>query len=562
MQKVPAINLFQCLNPLRLAGPIFDKELRVASRRRRLYVLRFGYVALLVLLFLRLWFLMLRSGQAGGGVFQVSRLGELGKGIVLAVLWLQFLSGQILAAVLLSDAIGAEVRQRTLDVLFVTPIRSLQIVMGKLLSKLLQLVSLLAISLPVLAVVRVFGGVPWGSVIAGLCVTLSASLFGGALSLLLSISSRHFYHAVLTVGLSFIVIWGLVPLVLGHLASAQCIAGTTVTFLLGLTNPFVVMADLTRGILTGVGGMGLSAAWPRHCLFLLGSAGILLAWSVWRVRRIALRVAPLRVPETTTEAGARHWGAPRAIRPVTGSPIVWKERCRPLFQTRRHGIVLICVLAVALACLLILVIRAGGPVHVVLFPLAQILQLLFVLGLAGGAAGSITKEREARTWPILLATPLDDGEIVKGKALGVFLRNLPLLLPLPVLYWLPFVLGPSNQRTAPEFVLWAVLLACGLAGTTLFLLGTGLYFSTRLKTTTAAVVATLAVYYLPKLFFCGFLSPLFVVSAGMLAVVGGGSSGPAAPAILLIGIAPAAVYVGVGLFFMRRATARVRREVF
>jgi hypothetical protein len=44
MQSIVTSDLMRAFNPLRLAGPVFDKELRVASRRRRTYLLRFAYV--------------------------------------------------------------------------------------------------------------------------------------------------------------------------------------------------------------------------------------------------------------------------------------------------------------------------------------------------------------------------------------------------------------------------------------------------------------------------------------------------------------------------------------
>lgn len=565
MEAALTANLLQHLNPLRLAGPMFDKELRVASRRRRLYLLRFAYVVVLVLVVLQLWYSVPRSGKGGSGVVQISRLGEMGRQIVTMVVWFQFVTGQILAAVLLSDAIGSEIRQRTLDVLLVTPVRGVQIVIGKLASKLLQAVSLLTISLPMLAVVRIFGGVPWDFVMAGLCITLSAGVFAGSLSLWSSISSRHPYHAVLTVGLWYLVIWGLLPMVLTALSGAGYVSSSAVMSLLRLTNPLVALGGLTPGMVSNYTGMPGSTSWPWLCLILLTAAAVLLAWSVRRVRRIALRVAPVRVDEASGETPIRArkaWGR-GAIRPVIGSPIVWKERCIPLFRMPRWGVSVVGLLVVALVLgIVVLSIVYQGTAFAVAFPLIQILQLIFVIDLVVGAAGAVTKEREARTWPILLTMPLEDGEIVKGKAVGVFRRNLPLLLPLLVLYPLVFLLGPFDAKTVPQLAGWAILLCCNLGSTAMLLLGVGLYFSARLKTTTAAVMATFAVYLAPKFLFCGFLSPLLTLSAGMMGVMTGRNGSSAILGMLLIGVAPAVVYVGIGLLFMRLAVRRVRRDIF
>jgi len=565
MNATLADSLLQCLSPLRLAGPVLDKELRVASRRRRLYVLRFAYVVALVLVVLQLWSSLLRSSGGGQGTLQVSRLAEMGKGIVAMVVWFQFITGQILAVVLLRDAIGSEIRQRTLDVLLLTPVGEFQLVIGKLASNLLQAVFMLAISLPMLAVARVFGGVPWDYVVAGLCITLSAGVFAGSLCLWSSISSRHPYQVVLTVGLWYLVIWGLLPMVLMTLSAAWYGDIQVVKFVASITNPLIALGALTQSMAVGY-GWHVRGFWLGHCLILLAMAAVLLAWSVRRVRTIALCVIPLRVDEVPERASSSAKKPRRqdAIRPINGSPIVWRERCIPLLRmSHRSALVVAAVLTVALVLGVVLmsVSRKVGA-FVVAVPLVQPLQLIFMTSLAAGAAGTITREREARTLPILLATPLEDGEIIKGKAIGVFRRNLPLLMPLLVLYPLMFLVGPLEPKTLLRVAGWAAMSCCNLASTTVLLLGVGLYFSTRLKRTTAAIVATFAVWFAPKFLFSGFPSPLLPLSAGMMGVMTNRNVSSVTWGILLTEVAPSVVQAGIGLLVMRLAARRVRREIF
>jgi ABC-type transport system involved in multi-copper enzyme maturation permease subunit len=156
------------LNPARLTGPIFDKELRVSSRR---------------------WTQLVSYYQPGA--FQAAWMSEAGKMIISTIVWFQFCATQLVAIIMLSTSISDEIYNRTLGLLMTTPINSFQIVMGKLLSKLLQLMLLLAISLPLLAIVRIFGGVPWDYIISSLCITLTTVAFVGSLSLLFSIFSRR-----------------------------------------------------------------------------------------------------------------------------------------------------------------------------------------------------------------------------------------------------------------------------------------------------------------------------------------------------------------------------------
>ena len=152
--------------PTWLTGPILDKELRVSSRRKRNYVLRFVYLALLTMFVVLAWVNTVRHGRSYS--YSASRMSEAGKSIIATIVCFQYGATQLIAVIMLSTAISDELARRTLGVLMTTPVTSFQIVMGKLFSKVWQLLILLAISLPLLAIVRVFGGVPWDYVVSGL----------------------------------------------------------------------------------------------------------------------------------------------------------------------------------------------------------------------------------------------------------------------------------------------------------------------------------------------------------------------------------------------------------
>ena len=539
----------------RLAGPIFDKELRVASRQRKYYLLRFAYVCILTLVTMQSWYVLTRAGGGASAVVQVSRLGAAGKTIIATIIWFQFVTGQMLAAVLLSDAISSEIRRRTLEGLLVTPMGAVHIVLGKLLSRLLQLGLLLAISLPVLAVARVFGGVPWDYVVAGLCITLSGSVFAGSLSLLYSITNRHPYQAVLVVGLWYLVVWGILAGVLMMLTRTGVLPYLSAGYVLSLTDPFMALLARTETMVRGSSGANASASLLWHCLTILALAAVILALSVWKVRRAAF-VGPAGAPRAAKVRDQQWGGAPRrqtsqAIRRVKGAPVVWKELCTPLFHARReavfHGMLWLSVAAF----ILVMVVFFRPHVYGSFFIPIAILQLLFVIRLGVAAASAISREREAHTWPILLTTPLSDKEIVKGKIIAAFRRSLTLLIPLLVLYLLAALLGPTYQFGR---VLLVLTIGASLAGSVVFLLGAGVYLSTRLKTTAGAVASTLGVFLLPKLFCCGVPGPLFLLSPGS-------SRGPFA-GMFAVALVPPAVQVVAGLLCLRAARRRLRRNVF
>jgi ABC-type transport system involved in multi-copper enzyme maturation permease subunit len=282
------------ITPTWLTGPIFDKELRVSSRRRRNYVLRFAYLAILTVFVVLVWTSMVRL--QGTGAYRISRMSEAGLAIITTIIMFQFIATQLIAVVMLSTSISDEIYNRTLGVLMTTPINSFQIVMGKLFSKLLQLILLLAISLPLLAIVRVFGGVPWGYVLSSLCITLTAVIFAGSLSLYFSIKGRRAYAVILKTLFSLGVLYLFIPTMLGLALRKLLFSGpgspNTFFSVLMLPNPFIAMQFNTMMMMSPrmPGGMPFFS-WPIHCVVMLGASAFLLAWSVKIVRRVALRQA-------------------------------------------------------------------------------------------------------------------------------------------------------------------------------------------------------------------------------------------------------------------------------
>ncbi len=477
-----------------LTGPIFDKELRVSSRRRRNYALRFAYLVFLTFLLGMFW---VRVGQIGGsGLFLMSRMAETGKAVIGYIVWFQFCVTQIVAVIMLSSSISDEIYNRTLGMLMTTPVSSFQIVMGKLLSKLLQLVLLLAISLPLLAVVRVFGGVPWGYVISSLCITLTTIVFVGSLSLFFSIFTRKSYVVIIVTFLMLGLLFALVPLgvyavwdvTVGGPAAAEkrLMAG------LFVPNPYcnmflstVAMADPRAG------AMMPAFLWPLHCGIMLVASALVLLLAVLTVRRVALRQAAGQLESPSRRRSRRSApGAPNspgdssaAVRRVTGPAVLWKEMRQPLLGRRKR----LAYLAIGAALLTVLASYYLCHLHQALDdPEIHIMYAIVYLGVGVLftvviPSTCITAEKEARSWPLLLATTMDDREILLGKLTGALRRCLPiwlLLLGHVAAFSLAGRVHPLAIVQIGILVLWLVL----------FLTCSGLYFSSRCKSTTAAVI--------------------------------------------------------------------------
>jgi ABC-2 type transport system permease protein len=489
------------LSPAWLTGPIFDKELRVSSRRRRNYVLRFAYLAILTVFVVLIWNSMVRF--QGAAAYRISRMSEAGVAVITTIIMFQFIATQLIAVVMLSTSISDEIYNRTLGVLMTTPINSFQIVMGKLFSKLLQIILLLAISLPLLAIVRIFGGVPWDYVLSSLCITLTAVIFAGSLSLYFSIKSRRAYAVILKTLFTLGTIYLFIPVmvVLIYQILVPPVRQPFMLFsIVMLPNPLAVMQFNTVAMMSPGGGglVPIRFSWHLPCVVMLGASAFLLAWSVRVVRRVALRQAvgqldptskrnPNRKKKKLSLKTAIPYSQFGPVRHVKGSPVVWKELRAPIIQGGRKKNIIGLVITI-IALLTTYAVNMKQKLLDEVFAHVAYTLVFVIIGLITNivlSATTITTEKETRSWPILLATSMGDWQILIGKAIGVFRRCLPIWLLLAghlILFITVKYIHPIAAVHLAILVTWIIV----------FISGSGLYFSALLKRTTSAVVANFA----------------------------------------------------------------------
>lgn len=604
-----------------LTGPLLDKELRVSSRRRRNYILRSLYVIALTVFVTMVWLSVVKYGATGA--YQRSRMAVAGKTITSTIVMFQFLATQLIAIVMLSTAISDEIYHRTLGLLMTTPISSFQIVMGKLFSKLLQLILLLAISLPLLAIIRVLGGVPWNYVLSSLCITLTAVIFAGTLSMYFSISNRRAYAVIVKTAFILALLYVFIPTAVMALSrpwlwniSLPKLGPLMSAFM--LCNPFTILSVNTSMMMSPRAAAAMPFFhWPLHCGIMLGASALLLTWSVKVVRKTALRQATGQLDFVSRRRQRRKRNSPRAgrqsgkqqeatgptsargqptgagIRRVTGLPVLWKELRAPTIQgpDRKNGIIGLSATIVALLitygiCSNTRCLDANST-HILYTLLFILIGLIMTMVLS---ATSITSEKESRSWPILLATSMNDWQILLGKALAVLRRCLPIWLLLAshvVVFVLARYIHPIVMVHLFMLVAWLVV----------FVTGSGLYFSASFKRTTSAVVASFALALLlwaiiPMLLglvtiitrdknpaeACMWANP--VVQA--VVIVGGACGRYSAGAglsgleyytfyggdmlqvgpVTVILLVTAIVYIFVGFLFAWRAKRRFRRNIF
>jgi ABC-type transport system involved in multi-copper enzyme maturation permease subunit len=477
-----------------LTGPIFDKELRVSARRRRNYVLRFVYLILLTAFLALIWLNEVRI--AGSAAFLASQMARAGQNIVTVIVWFQFCAAQVVAIIMLSTSISDEIYNRTLGVLMTTPINSFQIVMGKVFSKLLQLVLLLAITFPLLAIVRVFGGVPWAYIISGTCITLTAVIFVGSLSLFFSIFSRRPYVVIISTVLTLGAVMGLPLLWLIVVDETVGLRGNAPEIVIGHLNPYFMLSFATDNMFNPIRGGAFSLSWPVHCSLMLAASVLVLTVAVRLVRKVAMRQAvgqlnPFAAWWSACKRRPRRRAvsnrAGKPIRRVIGPAVIWRELVSPISHRQKltAGIVIgieLVLLAVTFLFPVVMDIVGYEGTHVVYALLFGSVAMLFTIILP---ATCITAEKESRCWPLLLATTVSDWQIIFGKFVGALRRFGPM--------WLLF-LAYIVLFVHAQFIHYVAVFQIAMVATwvTVFLACTGLYFSSRCRHTTTAVIMNFA----------------------------------------------------------------------
>jgi ABC-type transport system involved in multi-copper enzyme maturation permease subunit len=179
------------------AGPAFGrafggisaigtKELRGRMRGRRAFIAITFYLGLLAAFAWMLEALQASSFENAGFGSATYQSANIGTGIFIGLLVLQTLLVLVLAPAFTSGAISLEREKQTLDLLVTTPISSLSIVLGKLFSALAWAFLLIVASIPLTAIVFVFGGVAPEDLVRGYIVLLVEAFGLGCLGLFFS----------------------------------------------------------------------------------------------------------------------------------------------------------------------------------------------------------------------------------------------------------------------------------------------------------------------------------------------------------------------------------------
>jgi ABC-type transport system involved in multi-copper enzyme maturation permease subunit len=525
------------LNPVSLLfGPVFQREVRAAGRKRGTYIVRALYGAGLLTI-VGIVFMGIRSDVAlASGVQRLQRLQTLAPMLAIVIVWFQFAALCLAAPILTGPAICDEKRARTLPALMTTPLSAAQVVLGTLASRLVQLVILSLLATPLLLAIRVFGGLDARVVLAATCMGLSAATLGAALGLMYSVWHKRGTTAAVFALLSLALamgapaaLEGVLYYVMNDLNSGapapevypyhQGVLSTCTPVTMGfLTESAAMGREPAEVEIPGISVRQVSAGgktvsiplslpmWVVNSVYNLALALLVTAYTTWAMRRVMLReaggAAPTRRPRkkrgeaASDDAEPAERSAARS-REVSDRPVLWREVRQASLGSKKWARAAAVLTMLGLAVTywyagLTPASREGRHfswrelidnegLHTAFMVLGAIVVMIQPVLMT---TGSIAGEREAKTWETLLTTPLTGARVVLGKLAG----SLRVQWFLPTVILLHMLAVIATGHLAPRVL--ALLLVTYL-GPVLFFSATGQLFSLMFRRAVTAAVCNL-----------------------------------------------------------------------
>ena len=449
-----------------IVGPVFHFELVRIARRWQLYVVRFGFGALLLLIicmnYLQFldwdhpWKVLLAPSVS------IAELARFGQTLFYSMIWALGALVVVLAPGLVADSIAGERQRKTLHYLMNTRLWAVEIVLGKLTARMLHLGVFVAVVLPILSLLSLIGGIDPVLLQWSVLSIISTGYLLATLSILASATTRRprdAFVAAYAYGTLFLI----APYWLSSLRSVPFGWWSPILDAFLDLNDWVWPAS-PLGLLTRSNVMMVLGLTPNTMVDQLSFMIILqVAYGTAFLLLACLVVRPAyRWIESLGSGGLprRRW---RRLRlwprpPVGDAPIYWKEAhvaatspgvLRFLVRT-----MLIAIMAMILVSVLSWAPDAFRELRNQGYALRDDqtyaartafnwalrfgtggLMFLWLISLGTASAASIALEREQDTWLSLLATPLDGMEILRGKMLGPLRATAPLALPI-LLLWL------------------------------------------------------------------------------------------------------------------------------
>jgi ABC-type transport system involved in multi-copper enzyme maturation permease subunit len=415
---------------------LFRWEVAAIARRKWTYVIRWVY-GLVILICFSLP-LIGTSGLSSAQELEHRKLAEASLVSFGALVVGQATALFLVTPALFAGAIALEVERGNLVLLLASPVKSLEIVLGKLGPRMAQVALILAVAVPVLGLLSLNGGVDEKLVVLSDGVLFTSAFLIASLAMLVSSMSASVRLAALWTYVA-VIAWLLAPFILDGLADIVPVAlhepVGAAGDLFSLTNPVSVLSELTTLPPT------LMADFLKTMLVQVGVGLSLVAITGALLRPMAKRAGPFgwRLAPVSFLLSRRRL----LPRPACGiRPVLWKEmhvaRSRVLTRLFLALVVLAILVPLGwatwdLAARAFRELWTAGygseklmaerqELNLFLRVTNVMISMISVIGLAVSCSTSITHEKEKDSWTSLVGTPLDVWEIVGQKTIGAFWR--------------------------------------------------------------------------------------------------------------------------------------------
>jgi ABC-type transport system involved in multi-copper enzyme maturation permease subunit len=500
---------------LQLFGPVLLFDMIRTGRRGRHIFLRAAYAFLLLIVLFWVYSAWLLEGAESLSHFPARALAEFAASFFYVFMGLQLLAVFWLTPAYTAGAIALEKERRTLEFLLSTDLRSREIVLGLLVSRLANLALLLIAGLPVLSMLQFMGGVDPNLVLAGFAALGLTMVSLAALGTLNSLYARKPGYAILRtylIALAYLVLSSLSWFLLLPALNLATFPSTD-----DWTSP-ITIEDLVEWL--NIGNIGSAVMQLVHEVEKGGRLDLLLpqllgkyawfhglitvgccVWTMVRLRSQVLQSSKVFTEENLVRVRAKRspWGLRRAVRTrLRDRAILWKD----IFVNSRSGrrplpslIVGVILAAVFLPVVHIcyffgrVLVQGSGDglgemMNYWVRAASAFLGSILLLGVAVRAASCLSRERDQQTLEGLLTTPLDNRTILMEKWLGSLLGERRTWLILGLVWVLGYWIGGLHLLAIPCFLLAWLAYA-------MFLSGLGLWFSVANRSSHRAIFGTL-----------------------------------------------------------------------
>ncbi len=489
-------------------GPLFALEMVTSARRTRYFIVRVLYAAAL---FIALFCTYLDFSEVRG-LSDRARIAEFAWIFFDIFSWMQLLAVAALGPAMAAGTIAVERERRTIEYLFASTLSNAEIVLGKLLARLMHVGYLILAGMPVLFIAMLMGGIAPEAIVVLTIVTLSTALTVSIISITISVWSARAREAVVRAYLIVIVLLVLPPMML--MMRGTWFYDTVLDPIneqLLLANPFYTLGHM----LVTASSANTAIAWDALLALLRNQAFACILGVT--ASTLAVRRVHLAASGSAPKKRRRRF---HLFRPAMGDrPMLWKEMVSEPAASRLGAVGRIAVMLILFGIL--------APTAWAFFSsrarvfarsdYRDYLQYCTMMGAAVGcggllliaarAAGTITSEKEHDCWVPLISTPLEPREIILGKIAGNLWAARGIFIVLAIVWALGAILDPG-------FCIAIVFLMGTLLILAVYASGLGVLYSLWCRTSMRAMAATLATgLFVGGLYlFC--CMPLIIISEG------------------------------------------------